>query len=293
MRKIYLFIGFALCTCTFVSCTQDTNESHVKLEAESVKKLTARLEVFNSTIPNFPESRLPGGVKFSKLDYAKIAITDVCGGIRGSAGGFVGIVGGAVGSSLWRGCKMYAVKYVTIQIKNQIKKSPVVTYDNNPLYEDSVGFYHNAIEYALYCENNNSHLLPMNEIISKTNSMMLEMSTGYKASGGLSFSEIKELSSQIDRMRDINDSLPYSEYFAELKNIYPNDADYIDFCASYIYKTLYANTDTEEYTKNVLYMIQKSNVDVKDKDVLYRAIQIAYASILYSQSMIITQTNSQ
>jgi len=35
----------------------------------------------------------------------------------------------------------------------------------------------------------------------------------------------------------------------------------------------------------VIYQIQHSNVDVQDKQTLYSGIQIAYASILYSQNM--------
>ena len=78
-----------------------------------------------------------------------------------------------------------------------------------------------------------------------------------------------------------------------MKNIYPENADIIDFCAEYIYPMLYANVDADDYTKEVLYMLKKSNVDISSSDIAYRGIQIAFASILYSESMTYTRVNAE
>ena len=56
---------------------------------------------------------------------------------------------------------------------------------------------------------------------------------------------------------------------------------------------LYANVDAEDYTREVLYMIKKSNVDLSDGEAAYRGIQVAYASILLSQSMTYTKVAAQ
>ena len=48
-----------------------------------------------------------------------------------------------------------------------------------------------------------------------------------------------------------------------------------------------------DYTKEVLYMLKKSNVDISSSDIAYRGIQIAFASILYSESMTYTRVNAE
>lgn len=52
---------------------------------------------------------------------------------------------------------------------------------------------------------------------------------------------------------------------------------------------IYTLVAADDYTKEVLYMIKKSNVDLSDSDTAYRAIQIAFASIQYSQNMTYTK----
>ena len=49
----------------------------------------------------------------------------------------------------------------------------------------------------------------------------------------------------------------------------------------------------DDYTKEVLYMLKKSNVDVSSTDLAYRGIQIAFASIQYSESMTYTSVNAE
>ena len=263
--------------------------------ASNMRELTEQLKAYDARFVRHEEMpvRLPGGVKFNKLDYAKIAISDVCGGIRGSVGGVVGAIGGAVSSSLIKACKIYAFKYVKIKLFNKPKKSPIATFDGNINFSDSIGFFHNTIEYGLYEENNNSHQLPVSNLIKSTNDRMLAMSPNYRKTGGLTNSQISYLATDLERMKNVDISLSYKDYFGKMKEIYPENADIIDFCAEYVYTMLYANVDADDYTKEVLYMLKKSNVDISSRDITYRGIQIAFASIQYSESMTYTSVNAE
>ena len=49
----------------------------------------------------------------------------------------------------------------------------------------------------------------------------------------------------------------------------------------------------DDYTKEVFYMLKKSNVDISSSDIAYRGIQIAFASIQYSESMTYTSVNAE
>ena len=49
----------------------------------------------------------------------------------------------------------------------------------------------------------------------------------------------------------------------------------------------------DDYTKEVLYMLNKSNVDISNSDIAYRGIQIAFASIQHSESMTYTSINAE
>lgn len=137
MKKRFIFVALALGMATLNSCTQeDTTEVPVESRmkpASNMRELTEQLKAYDARFVRNEEMplRLPGGVKFNKLDYAKIAISDVCGGIRGSVGGVVGAIGGAVSSSLIKACKIYAFKYVKIKLFNKPKKSPIATFDGN------------------------------------------------------------------------------------------------------------------------------------------------------------------
>ena len=299
MKKRFIFAALALGVATLNSCTQeDTTEVPVESRmkpASNMRELTEQLKAYDARFVRNEEMpvRLPGGVKFNKLDYAKIAISDVCGGIRGSVGGVVGAIGGAVSSSLIKACKIYAFKYVKIKLFNKPKKSPIATFDGNINFSDSIGFFHNTIEYALYEENNNSHQLPVSNLIKSSNDRMLAMSPNYRKTGGLTNSQISYLATDLERMKNVDISLSYKDYFGKLKEIYPENADIIDFCAEYVYTMLYANVDADDYTKEVLYMLKKSNVDISSRDITYRGIQIAFASIQYSESMTYTSVNAQ
>ena len=208
MKTLFIFSALTLGVATLNTCTQeDTTEVPVESRmkpASNMRELTEQLKAYDARFVRNEEMplRLPGGVKFNKLDYAKIAISDVCGGIRGSVGGVVGAIGGAVSSSLIKACKIYAFKYVKIKLFNKPKKSPIATFDGNINFPDSIGFFHNTIEYALYEENNNSHQLPVSNLIKSTNDRMLAMSPNYRNTGGLTNSQISYLATDLERMKN-------------------------------------------------------------------------------------------
>ena len=85
MKKLFVFTAFALSVATLNSCTQeDTTEVPVESRmkpASNMRELTEQLKAYDARFVRHEEMpvRLPGGVKFNKLDYAKIAISDVCG----------------------------------------------------------------------------------------------------------------------------------------------------------------------------------------------------------------------
>ena len=235
MKNLFIFAALALGVATLNSCTQEDStevpvESRMK-PASNMRELTEQLKAYDARFIRTEEMpvRLAKGVSFTKLDYAKIAIADVCGGIRGSHGGIAGTITGAITSSL----------------------------------------------------------------AEASNDRMLSMSPNYRRAGGLSEEQISFIATDLERIKSVDGSLSYKDYFGKMKNIYPENADIIDFCAEYIYTMLYANVDADDYTKEVLYMLKKSNVDISSRDITYRGIQIAFASIQYSESMTYTSVNAE
>ncbi|WP_297243169.1 hypothetical protein [uncultured Prevotella sp.] len=119
------------------------------------------------------------------------------------------------------------------------------------------------------------------------------MSSGFNRDGGLTAAQMLSISNELDVIRNTDESLSFKEYCSKLKEQNPEDAEYIDYCAEYIYTAVYANlSNLDEYTDNVMYQIQHSNIDITDKQTLYSGVQIAYASILYSQNMIFNNINN-
>ena len=291
-----LFAGVALFSLTLASCSQDTevtaepDRSEIR-SSQGVRNLTRQLKEYDSqfTYNNAenlqPVTRLPK-ITYSKGDIVKITISDVKGGLRGVGGGAGGVIVGAATSSL--------IKFGTITIKKllwgYIKDNylrPKVYRSNSPCqYADSIGYYHNDLEYAMYDADRNSSDKPSLQLVTDANARLLTLSAGFNKDGGLTAAEQLSIASGIDVIRNTDETLSFTEYCNKLKEQNPEDSEYIDYCAEYIYTAVYANLSSlDEYTDNVIYQIQHSNVDVQDKQTLYSGIQIAYASILYSQNM--------
>ena len=291
-----LFAGVALFSLTLASCSQDTevtaepDRSEIR-SSQGVRNLTRQLKEYDSqfTYNNAenlqPVTRLPK-ITYSKGDIVKIAISDVRGGLRGVGGGAGGVIVGAATSSL--------IKFGTITVKKLLwgyikdKYLTPKVYRSNSLcqYADSIGYYHNDLEYAMYDADRNSSDKPSLQLVTDANARLLTLSAGFNKDGGLTAAEQLSIASDIDVIRNTDETISFTEYCNKLKEQNPEDSEYIDYCAEYIYTAVYANlSNLAEYTDNVIYQIQHSNVDVQDKQTLYSGIQIAYASILYSQNM--------
>ena len=291
-----LFAGVALFSLTLASCSQDTevtaepDRSEIR-SSQGVRNLTRQLKEYDSqfTYDNTenlqPVTRLPK-ITYSKGDIVKIAISDVKGGLRGVGGGAGGIIVGAATSSLIKFGTITVKKLLWGYIKDNYLKPKVYRSNSLCQYADSIGYYHNDLEYAMYDADRSSSDKPSIQLVADANARLLTMSTGFNKDGGLTAAEQLSIASDIDAIRNTDETLSFTEYCNKLKEQNPEDSEYIDYCAEYIYTAVYANlSNLAEYTDNVIYQIQHSNVDVQDKQTLYSGIQIAYASILYSQNM--------
>mgnify|MGYP006926042339 FL=1 len=291
-----LFAGVALFSLTLASCSQDTevtaepDRSEIR-SSQGVRNLTRQLKEYDSqfTYDNTenlqPVTRLPK-ITYSKGDIVKIAISDVKGGLRGVGGGAGGVIVGAATSSLIKFGTITVKKLLWGYIKDNYLKPKVYRSNSLCQYADSIGYYHNDLEYAMYDADRSSSDKPSIQLVADANARLLTMSTGFNKDGGLTAAEQLSIASDIDAIRNTDETLSFTEYCNKLKEQNPEDSEYIDYCAEYIYTAVYANlSNLAEYTDNVIYQIQHSNVDVQDKQTLYSGIQIAYASILYSQSM--------
>ena len=297
MNSKILFVSSSmLLALTLVSCSQDTEvmvepeRSEIR-SLQGVRNLTRQLKEYDSqfTYDNAenlqPVTRLPK-ITYSKGDIVKIAISDVKGGLRGVGGGAGGIIVGAATSSLIKFGTITVKKLLWGYIKDNYLKPKVYRSNSLCQYADSIGYYHNDLEYAMYDADRSSSDKPSIQLVADANARLLTMSTGFNKDSGLTAAEQLSIASDIDAIRNTDETLSFTEYCNKLKEQNPEDSEYIDYCAEYIYTAVYANlSNLAEYTDNVIYQIQHSNVDVQDKRTLYSGIQIAYASILYSQNM--------
>lgn len=302
-KKIFLFASI-LGILALSSCSQESEESQEQHRKElrsssSIKELTEQLKAYNSQFsastivePQETVSRIPK-ITYSKGDMVKIAISDVKGGLRGVGGGAAGIIVGAATSSLIKFGKITVKKLIWGYIKDNYLKPYIHNSNSTCQYADSIGYYHNELEYAMYCSDRSSYSRPSLELVSDANARMLTMSSGFNRDGGLTAAQMLSISNELDVIRNTDETLSFAEYCSKLKEQNPEDAEYIDYCAEYIYTAVYANlSNLDEYTDNVMYQIQHSNIDITDKQTLYSGVQIAYASILYSQNMIFNNINN-
>ena len=302
-KKIFLF-AIILGLLALSSCSQESEESQEQHRKElrsssSIKELTEQLKAYNSQFsastivePQEAVSRIPK-ITYSKGDMVKIAISDVKGGLRGVGGGAAGVIVGAATSSLIKFGKITVKKLIWGYIKDNYLKPYIHNSNSTCQYADSIGYYHNELEYAMYSSDRSSYSRPSLELVSDANARMLTMSSGFNRDGGLTAAQMLSISNELDVIRNTDETLSFAEYCSKLKEQNPEDAEYIDYCAEYIYTAVYANlSNLDEYTDNVMYQIQHSNIDITDKQTLYSGVQIAYASILYSQNMIFNNINN-
>lgn len=303
-KKNFLFASI-LGILALSSCSQEVEESQEQQRQElrsssNIKELAEQLKAYNSqfsasTIVEQQEtvSRIPK-ITYSKGDMVKIAISDVKGGLRGVGGGAAGVIVGAATSSLIKFGKITVKKLIWGYIKDNYLKPYIHNSNSTCQYADSIGYYHNELEYAMYSSDRSSYSRPSLELVSDANARMLTMSSGFNRDGGLTAAQMLSISNELDVIRNTDETLSFAEYCSKLKEQNPEDAEYIDYCAEYIHTAVYANvSDIDGYTRSVMYQILNSNVDVSDKQTLYKGIQVAYASILYSKNMNFTEITNQ
>ena len=253
MNKTFLFASAIAMCMAFASCSDSSDvvqekEQKTVQQYESVDELTRQLKEYNSRfmIKNGGENDMSRGVKvtYSKGDIVKIAISDVKGGIRGSGGGPGGAIVGAATSSLIKFSKITLKKLLWGYIKENYLTPHVYKSNGDGQYADSIGYYHNELEYAMYDYDRESARRPSAELVSQANARLLSMSRGFNMEGGLSLSAQLALASDIDDIREADESLSFKEYCKRLKQQHPEDAEYIDFCAEYIYTAYMPTSQT-------------------------------------------------
>ena len=281
------------------SCSNDeTAEQQNRQEAPratTVKELTAQLRAYNAGIAGDMTVVQPLKVRKPGLtlgDKISIAIADVKGGARGfTRGGVGGAVLGAAVSSF--------VKYMVIAAKKDLwpvkSLAPAIAAGPSPIapkifaagsvpaFGDSVGYYHNMIEAEMYKTDPYAYQRPSSYLVGQAENILRKMSTGYKATGELTDDDFSAVVRDVDAFRNADtDELSFDGYCDLLKSLNPEDGDYIDFAAEYLYIVFYGNVNIDDYTEEVFYMINNSNAGVEDVALLNKCIQVAYASVLFS-----------
>ena len=255
-KKIFIFASI-LGILALSSCSQESEESQEQQRKElrsssSIKELTEQLKAYNS---QFSASTIVEPQEaVSRIPKITYSKGDMVKiAISDVKGGLRGVGGGAAGIIVGSATSSL-IKFGKITVKKLIWG---------------------------YIKDN--YLKPY----------ILTMSSGFNRDGGLTAAQMLSISNELDVIRNTDETLSFAEYCSKLKEQNPEDAEYIDYCAEYIYTAVYANlSNLDEYTDNVMYQIQHSNIDITDKQTLYSGVQIAYASILYSQNMIFNNINN-
>ena len=285
-------VCLALLTLGLTGCSQSewadsaSGESAFAKEAPAttVAELTQRLKDYNASL-----SKDRGKIittRMSRNDKWQIALNDLAGAVSGGwRGGWAGaLVGGVVAS-----VKTYVIKKyfpsTSSALPTDWEQTTVIALDGGrTTFTDSIGYYHNKVEYTL----NRQGLSSTNttDLMIRADAILRSQSSGYKALGYTSRPVMDAIATDVDRINSVDTSLPFDAYCDRLKDINPSTSDYIDFTAEYVYQLLYGNVDdAEEYTRSVLYMIKNGNVGVEDANVLLGAVQVGYASLKFSQNL--------
>ena len=296
MKRINLFHGILLLFVAgfFSSCSQE-ERNEMPESKTTVAELTTRLKAYNTsigvTVPADDDTRAFPKVTFTNKDKIKIAIADVKGALRGGAtGGVPGALLGAAVQSLIKAAKMYAWKQLTATLKSSYCNGLVFGTNGVAAFTDSIGYYHNILEAEMYRQDSLSHQTSTVVLMRRANSIMRNSSRGYILYGPMMLNNLERMAATAKTINDINDEeLSFDEYCARLKVMHPADAAYLDFAAEYLYAAFYGNVDLQEYTEQVLFIINNSNAGVEDARLLNYCIQVAHASVIYNNN---TETTS-
>ncbi len=290
--KRFGFVGIGLvaifATALMSSCTQEEREEMPERKT-TVEELTAQLRAYNAslgvTVPIDIETRISTPT-FTTKDKIKIALADAKGALRGGAtGGVPGAILGAAVQSLIKATKVYAWKQFTATLRSNYSYGLVFGTNGEATLADSIGYYHNILEAEMYRQDSLAHLKITESLMRKANTMMRKISRGYNLSGILLPNMLDRMGGYARAINNINDEeLSFDEYCRRLKMMYQEDAPYLDFAAEYLYAAFYGNVDLQEYTEQVLFMIDNSNTGVENARLLNYCIQVAHASVVYNNN---------
>ena len=189
-----LFFASAIfLSLTLTSCSQDMDvvaeqkRSEVR-SLQGVSDLTSQLKKYDRQFTYDNTENLQSVTRLSKITYSKgdivkIAISDVKGGLRGAGGGAGGVIVGAATSSLIKFGSITIKKLLWGYIKDKYQTPKVYRSNSLCQYADSIGYYHNELEYAMYDVDRNSSDKPSIQLVADANARssflpMSQSSTG-------------------------------------------------------------------------------------------------------------------
>lgn len=291
--KKFLFLCMACAVLCLQSCNNeyDTTAKNVQDEINitNVKMLTEHMRSLHNGTSyreiNSSVRRLPNP-NFTKNDKMKIALADGKGALKGAiTGGVWGALGNAAVSSVLKATKIYACKSITGYFENHFP-SRIPSSANGSSIEDSIGYYHNIVEYTMYQIQADLYTLPTTALYMQADSIMRHINQEY-ANTTLSQNVINAIISDVNSLRaiDTNENMSFIQYVDALIDAYPDEADYIDMLAQYIYDVNYANENLDDYTNDILWYIGTSDLTDEEIQVLKYAVLVTYSSILYNASM--------
>lgn len=278
---VTLFAAALTISCSGDNVAEQIESNEQASNTVSVKELTERLKVYNANILTRGEGSGDIGTPQTLINKRMgVVMADVKGAIRG--GMRAGVKGAIVGAAIY---STAAALWKLFFNKSMMVVDPMIVQGGNaPAFSDSVGYYHNRLEFVLY--KNPSYNKTPKTMVVKADAMMRANSVGYATGGGLTNLQKANLVRDMERfVRTKGDELPFDDYCAQLKQLDPEDGDYIDFAAEYLYIVFYANVDVDEYTREVLFMIDNANADIEDTALLYQCIQVAHASTVMANSV--------
>lgn len=296
MKKIlFVCMAFAmLCCCSCTSENEDFETKTTTMESTSnVSKLTAQMRALHEGV-SFRDmqdlSTRSGGFGWTKKDRTIIVSADACGGLFGfkRGGGLWGTILCAASSSAFAAVTTYFnLNIVPIVNHNEIMRTCNV--QANETRNDSIGYFHNLIEYELIQQEPNLRSMSAFQLMAKTDSVASALLPSYLPLISQTVTARFQMTQGLNTLKNINtdSSMSFIEYIDALESSFPFIADEIEFMAQYIYDIYYANEDVDEYTRDIVWMIDHANGD-GDMLALRHAVLIAYSSILYNNNTIVS-----
>lgn len=291
-RNIACGVALLLAAAMMTSCGQDVVEETGVAEQQEAQRVTTVADLTQQL--RAYDAALMGGTRAGESAWADpsgmavvnarmgIAMADAGGAIRGGLrGGVKGAIVGAVASSL----SALLDRLFSASVLQPVTPT-VFAINGTPTLSDSVGYYHNVVEAAMYKMDACSNKQSSNLLLGRADRIMKSISTGYNAGEEFTNQQKRDIASDLDAFRAADRTdLTFDGYCSLLKQLDTESSEYIDFAAEYLFTVYYGNVDIDDYTEEVLFMISNSNADVEDVGVLNRCIQVAHASTIFSANI--------